>query len=249
MPKILSLLTLCLMVGTSSMAQSFDVLVFSKTEGFRHNSIEVGVSAIQTLGEQHDFGVDATENASVFTTENLQNYDVVMFLNTSGDVLDGAQQDAFEGFIQQGGGFVGVHAASDTEREWPWFGQLVGAYFDNHPRVQQATVLVEDTTTSRPSICLCNGNGPMNGIIIRRTPVARFMCWLVWTNRVTEGETWGRIIPLRGCMSSMAAGRGIPVVDIPRSRMRSLRFWRIYWAGSGMRRGWMVAHPNLLIIC
>jgi type 1 glutamine amidotransferase len=145
-PKTLSLLTLCLMLGTSSMAQSFDVLVFSKTEGFRHNSIEVGVSAIQTLGEQHDFGVDATEDASVFTAENLQGYDVVMFLNTTGNVLNGAQQDAFEGFIQQGGGFVGVHAASDTEYEWPWFGQLVGAYFDSHPRIQQATVLVEDTT-------------------------------------------------------------------------------------------------------
>lgn len=146
--KFITLLVLCVLLSVTSMAQSFDVLVFSKTEGFRHNSIETGVTAIQTLGEQHDFGVEATEDASVFTAENLQNYDVVIFLNTTGDVLDGAQQDAFEGFIKQGGGFVGVHAASDTEYEWPWFGQLVGAYFDSHPRIQKATVLVEDTTHS-----------------------------------------------------------------------------------------------------
>ncbi len=144
--KLITLLGLCVLLSVTSMAQSLDVLVFSKTEGFRHNSIEAGVSAIQSLGEQHDFGVVATEDASVFTTENLQNYDVVMFLNTTGNVLDNAQQDAFEGFIQQGGGFVGVHAASDTEYEWPWYGQLVGAYFESHPRIQEATILVEDTT-------------------------------------------------------------------------------------------------------
>jgi len=126
------------------MAPSFSVLVFSKTTGFRHDSIGVGIAAVQDLGQTHGFQVDATEDASVFTAGQLAAYRVVIFLNTTGDILDASQQAAFEQFIQNGGGFVGIHSASDTEYGWPWYGQLVGAYFANHPAIQTATVQVRN---------------------------------------------------------------------------------------------------------
>jgi len=122
----------------------FDVLVFSKTAAFRHGSIEEGVAAIELLGEENDFGVTATEDSSVFTAEGLAPYDAVVWLSTTGDVLDDAQQAAFEEYIKGGGGYAGVHAASDTEYEWEFYGDLVGAYFSSHPANQTADVLVED---------------------------------------------------------------------------------------------------------
>ncbi|MFV2145033.1 ThuA domain-containing protein [Isoptericola sp. G70] len=125
-------------------AEEFDLLVFSKTAGFRHGSIPAGIAAIQRLGDDNGFSVTATEDAEAFTAENLEQYEAVLFLSTTGDVLDADQQAAFEAYIQDGGGYAGVHAASDTEYDWPWYGELVGAYFNSHPQNQDATVKVED---------------------------------------------------------------------------------------------------------
>ncbi|TWG99002.1 glucose/arabinose dehydrogenase [Nocardioides sp. J9] len=126
-------------------ADEFDALVFSKTAAFRHSSIDEGVAAIQQLGLEHGFNVTATEDSTVFTDENLEQYEVVIFLSTTGDVLNTAQQGAFERYIQAGGGYAGIHAASDTEYSWPWYGELVGSYFANHPPgTPTATVKVED---------------------------------------------------------------------------------------------------------
>ncbi|MGH3385206.1 MAG: ThuA domain-containing protein [Nocardioidaceae bacterium] len=122
----------------------FHALVFSKTAEFRHDSIPAGIAAIQQLGVDHNFGVDTTEDAAAFTDENLANYDVVIWLSTTGDVLNDTQQAAFERYIAAGGGYAGVHAAADTEYDWPWYGDLVGAYFDSHPANQDATVKVSD---------------------------------------------------------------------------------------------------------
>lgn len=123
-------------------AARFSVLVFSKTDtaGFRHASIPDGRRAIQKLGRTHGFAVDTTEDAGVFTADSLSRYDAVVFLSTSGDVLNAAQQRAFEQYVQAGGGFAGIHGASATEYDWPWYGRLVGAFFDDHPEVQEATV-------------------------------------------------------------------------------------------------------------
>ncbi|MEU7825601.1 ThuA domain-containing protein [Catellatospora sp. NPDC049133] len=125
-------------------AAPFSVLVFSKTAGFRHDSIPTGVTAIRNLGTANGFTVDATEDATAFNDTNLARYAAVVFLSTTGDVLDGTQQAAFERYIRAGGGFAGVHAASDTEYGWAWYGSLVGAYFSSHPAEQTATVKVED---------------------------------------------------------------------------------------------------------
>jgi len=124
----------------------FTVLVFTKTAAFRHASIPDGIKAIQFLADQHHFQAEASEDAAIFTDENLARYRGVIFLNTSGDILNQEQQAAFERFIRKGGGFIGIHSATDTEYKWPWYGQLVGAYFKNHPPIQTATVKVVDST-------------------------------------------------------------------------------------------------------
>jgi cytochrome c len=122
----------------------FKVLIFTKTSGFQHASIPDGIAAITTLGAQNNFMADQTDDAAAFTAANLSQYSAVIFLNTTGDVLNSNQETAFEQYIQAGGGFVGIHSASDTEYNWPWYGNLIGRYFENHPAVQSATLNVED---------------------------------------------------------------------------------------------------------
>lgn len=109
------------------------VLVFSKTMGFKHASIPKGIEAIQKLGLENGFEVDTTKNASLFTDDNLKQYSSIIFLSTTGNVLDHYQEAAFERYIQSGGGFVGIHAATDTEYDWGWYNRLVGAQFQSHP--------------------------------------------------------------------------------------------------------------------
>jgi len=123
---------------------AFTVLVFARTTGFRHASIPDGIAAVKTLGAEYGFAVEATEDAARFTDATLAKYKVVVFLSTTGDVLDPDEKAAFERYIRSGGGFVGIHSASDTEYGWSWYGRLVGTYFESHPAIQQATVHVVD---------------------------------------------------------------------------------------------------------
>jgi PKD repeat protein len=125
----------------------FRILIYSRTAGFRHSAIDEGIAAIKLLGAQNNFHVDAMEEPTLFTDAVLAKYDAVVFLSTTGDTLPSdAQQAAFERYIRAGGGYVGIHSAADTEYLWPWYGQLVGGYFRNHPNgTPAATVLVEDT--------------------------------------------------------------------------------------------------------
>jgi len=118
------------------------VLVFTKTAGFRHESIPDGIRCVREIGAGR-FDVDATEDAAAFTPDNLARYRAVVWLSTSGEVLNDDEQRAFEAYIRAGGGYAGIHAASDTEYEWPWYGRLVGAYFKTHPPVQSAVNVVE----------------------------------------------------------------------------------------------------------
>lgn len=121
------------------------VLVFSKTMGYKHASIPTGLEAIQKLGSENDFLVDTTKNAAVFNDEDLKKYSAVIFLSTTGNILDAKQEAAFERYIQSGGGFVGVHAATDTEYDWGWYGKLVGAYFESHPAgTPEADFVIKD---------------------------------------------------------------------------------------------------------
>lgn len=127
------------------------VLVFARTKGFYHASIPVGIAAVQKLGAENNFIVDTTTDASFFTRKHLKKYAAVVFLNTTGDVLNDEQQKAFQKFIHSGKGFVGVHAATDTEYEWPWYNQLVGAYFKSHPKQQEAVLNITDASNAATS--------------------------------------------------------------------------------------------------
>jgi type 1 glutamine amidotransferase len=132
------LVTLC----CNSLLAKTKVLVFCKTAGFHHNSIVPGIAAIKLLGDQNGFATDTTTDAAKFTYSNLKHYAAVIFLNTTGDVLNDTQQQEFQKYIRSGKGYVGIHAATDTEYDWPWYGQLSGAYFGSHPQVQQAVLQV-----------------------------------------------------------------------------------------------------------
>jgi type 1 glutamine amidotransferase len=120
-----------------------DTLVFSRTVAFRHTSIPQGIAALRMLGTQRGWRVTASEDPTLFTDQGLAPFNVVVFLSTTGDVLNPDQQAAFERFIRRGNGFVGIHAATDTEYDWPWYGELVGAYFRAHPEIQPALIHIE----------------------------------------------------------------------------------------------------------
>ncbi|WP_461533841.1 ThuA domain-containing protein [Sinomicrobium sp.] len=146
MKSSLVLLLFALIVSAGYTQEQQSVLVFTKTDAYRHKSIEAGVSLIERLGRENRFDVTHTEDTVVFSRDSLSHFDAVVFLNTTGDILDEEQQKAFEIFMEKGGGFVGVHAAANTEFDWPWYGMLVGAYFEGHSGVQEATIQVKMPT-------------------------------------------------------------------------------------------------------
>ncbi|WP_428848641.1 MULTISPECIES: ThuA domain-containing protein [Shewanella] len=123
--------------------KQFNVFVFSKTAGWHHASILSGVNALQKMSDKHFFNMVWHEEGRYFNDEYLKNVDVVVFLATTGDVLNDAEQAAFEGYIKQGKGFVGIHSATDTEYDWAWYQQLVGHTFVIHPEIQTAKLQVE----------------------------------------------------------------------------------------------------------
>ncbi|MCI5055540.1 MAG: ThuA domain-containing protein [Flavobacteriales bacterium] len=125
----------------------FEALIFTKTVGFQHSSIPDGIAMISDLSLSHGFTVTQTDNADYFHPDSLMKFDVVIWLSTTGDVLDSAQQTAFRNYIETGGSFIGIHAAADCEYNWPWYEELVGRWFSNHPAIQPAILDVHDGHT------------------------------------------------------------------------------------------------------
>lgn len=151
----LLILPSCGTSSVSSPSQSARLLVFSRTAAFRHVSIPAAIAALRRLGQEHHVAIDFTEDSTVFNPSNLTRYASVIFLMTTGTVLTTDQANALEGYIHAGGGYVGIHSATDTEYNWPWYGQLVGAYFDRvhgHSSVVSATVHVVDPHTPSTSM-------------------------------------------------------------------------------------------------
>lgn len=124
--------------------QPLNVLVFSRTAGFRHDSIPAGISCLERIAARNGWKITSTEDPSLFSDESLAKIDVTVWLMTTGDVLDQVQQEAFKRFIRRGKGFVGVHSATITENDWPWFVGLVGAKFTGHPPTQKGRLVIED---------------------------------------------------------------------------------------------------------
>jgi len=125
------------------------LLVFSKTKGFHHSSIAVGNTAIIKLGAENNFDVDTTTDASKFTIDNLKQYAAIVFLSTTGmsnQLFTEDQKTALMKYMEQGGGYVGIHAATDCCYDWQWYGNLSGAYFKGHPAQQEAVIDVVDAS-------------------------------------------------------------------------------------------------------
>lgn len=145
--KVLGLLAVGLalfLLPVLSQAQQFRALVISKTSGFRHQSIPEGVVALKKLGEKHRFQVYASEDAGLINDENLERYDVIILMSTTGTIFNAEQKEAFERFVQSGKGVVGIHSATDTEYDWPWYTKLIGGQFNHHPQQQTARMQVVD---------------------------------------------------------------------------------------------------------
>jgi len=150
MKKILFLLLISFAIQSQGIAGSLKkpkkILVFTKTKGFYHKSIPAGVKALLAMGVEKGIVVDTTSDATRFVYKELKGYDAIVFLSTTGNMLDDEQQAEFKRYINKGGGFVGIHAAADAEYDWSWYNQLVGGYFLSHPQQQQATIVVQDAT-------------------------------------------------------------------------------------------------------
>ena len=121
-----------------------NVMVFSKTVGYRHESISSGLKMLYDQSKKQNWVITATEDAGLFTDEFLSKFNVIVFLNPTGDAIDEAGQAAFEKFMNKGKGFVGIHAAADCEYDWDYYDKLLGAHFKTHPAQQKATVVFEN---------------------------------------------------------------------------------------------------------
>jgi glucose/arabinose dehydrogenase/type 1 glutamine amidotransferase len=129
---------------SSKRSSKSTILVFFKTGGYYHESIPTGVKAIQDLGEKNGFNVDTTTNANMFAEDSLKKYACLVFLSSTGEILSGNQEIAIERYMQAGGGFVGIHAATDAEYDWSWYVKMIGASFKSHPEQQEATLIIND---------------------------------------------------------------------------------------------------------
>ncbi len=151
MKRLLIILTTLVALACSAQEKEpekepVNILVFTKTMGFRHESLSSGIKMLYNQSRKQAWVITATEDASLFNDEFLQGIDVAVFLNPSGDALNDQQQAAFEKFIRSRKGFVGIHSSADFEYEWPWYGQLNGALFKMHPPAQEGTIIIEDTS-------------------------------------------------------------------------------------------------------
>ncbi len=210
---------LLIIISTCAAAQDA-VLVFSRTTGFRHGSIGVGITMLQQLGTQNSFTVVATEDPAQFTAEGLAPYKAVVFLSTTGDVLNDTQQLAFQTWLEAGGGWVGIHAAADCEYSWPWYGAQVlgnGAWFQNHPAIQQATVLRESADDASTA----------------HLP-ASFSFTDEWYNFRVNPRA-GASVLLRLDESSYMPGSGAMGADHPISWKRAVGAGRSWYTGMGHR--------------
>lgn len=153
MKKLIILISslIILMSFMSCSEKNVNILVFTKANGFKHAAIQKGAETVKEMEKIYPFKVTVSDDSLMFSEQSLKQFDVALFMNTTGNILGNEEKLAFQNFIRNGGGFVGVHAASDTEHDWDWFDQLVGTHFSDHPRIQKAklNVLKNDTPSTK----------------------------------------------------------------------------------------------------
>jgi type 1 glutamine amidotransferase len=142
---IVSLGLLFFIVLSSGIAQNqFEVLVYAHFDTYHKDATHSALNSFKTMALKHHFGLTWTQDTSIFTSEKLKNYAAVVFLNANGNTFNDEQREAFKQYINNGGGFVGLHAASITNQKWLWYDQLVGRLFTGHPRIQSGVLQVVD---------------------------------------------------------------------------------------------------------
>jgi uncharacterized protein len=172
------------------------VLVFSRTTGYRHTSIEAAAREIRSLGKEFGFDVEHTEDQAQFTDANLKRFAEVVFLSNTQKVLDSAGRAAFQRFVRGGGGFVAIHSSSNAELDWPWFGELLGARFNGHPKVQAAAVLVEDSTHLSTKCLPAKWIRPDEWYNFKSRPIADAHVLLTVDEKSYEGGLMGEKHPI-----------------------------------------------------
>lgn len=183
------------------------ISVFSKTAGYRHEAIEPGKRALMEIAKHHGATLQLTEDSAELIA-SLKERDVVVFLNTTGDVLDDAQETLFEAFIQAGGGFVGVHSSADTEYDWPFYEALNGAWFADHPAIQAAQIKLE--RPEHPAVAFLPRVWARSDewYNFRRNPREQVEVLLTLDETSYQGGTMGVDHPIAWCRSEGALGRG-----------------------------------------
>ncbi len=182
------------------------VLVFFKTEGFRHASISDGQNLFDSLADVNNWSISLSDQAVLFHPDSLRKFNLIIFLNTTGDILDSVQQVAMENWYRSGGRFMGIHSATDTEYQWPFYNQMVGAYFDGHPPQQEATLIsgaahpsnvhlperwtifdewynFRDLSASKTDLLFVDESSYTGGTMGANHPMA-------WTLAIDNGRTW-----------------------------------------------------------
>lgn len=175
------------------------LLVYSRTTGYRHESIPAGINALRLLGDQAGWPVDATEDPAAFTDEGLSGYAAVIFLSTSGDVLLDPGRGALARYMAAGGAWLGIHGAANTEYGWPYFGGLAGAWFDRHPHEQTATVTVEDGGHPATRHLPATWNWHDEWYDFRASPRPRAHVLLTVDEATYDGGTMGADHPVAWC--------------------------------------------------
>ncbi|MGH9199566.1 MAG: ThuA domain-containing protein, partial [Acidimicrobiia bacterium] len=209
----------------------FRIFALTKTAGFRHDSIPAGLGAIVQLGREGNYRVDSTESLP----EDLSPYQVVVFLNTTGDVLDASRQSVLEKFVRDGGGFVGIHSATDTEYDWPFYGQLVGAYFADHPAIQKANVLVKDSKHPSTAGLPATWVRTDEWYNFRASPTGKVHVLLTIDEKSYQGGKMGADHPIAWCHPidagrSFFTGGGHTVESFSEPEFRSHLLGGITWA-------------------
>jgi type 1 glutamine amidotransferase len=148
--KVVPFLLAAILFGAAAQAAEKKILVYTRSytpdgKGYVHDNIASSVAAIQKLGAANGFAVDTSNDPKVFTTANLKQYRALVFSNSNNEAFENdAQRDAFKKYIESGGGFMGIHSASGSERQWDYYQAVVGGKFKRHPKLQPFTVTVVD---------------------------------------------------------------------------------------------------------
>ena len=143
--SICIIFTLISLSLSSYAAKKPKALIFTETKGYFHENIPFAVETTKKMLEAKGFAVETTrESDGFFTPKKLKEYKTLIFINTTGAIFSDEEKEAFIGYIKKGGGFVGVHGATDTEMNWEFYYKLVGGTFRSHPHQQKAKINVTD---------------------------------------------------------------------------------------------------------